>query len=122
MKFSGVAAKEPFIIYTRSPISLPCNLHRCSSRRQEIVATRLLLQGNTQFQQAAALGPNGLTLGPNKVNSPSSEQERQAQGNLGIQNLKIGKDGLIVNDGSRLNSSVLASLPRMAPDVARAVD
>lgn len=29
-----------------------------------------------------------------------------AQGNLGIQNVKIGKDGLIINDGSRLNSSV----------------
>jgi hypothetical protein len=29
-----------------------------------------------------------------------------AQGNLGIQNVKIGKDGLIINDGSRLNSTV----------------
>ena len=68
-----------------------------------------MLQGNTQFQQAAALGPNGLTIGPNKVDAPSTEQARVAEGNLGIQNLKIGKDGLIVNDGSRLNSSVLAS-------------
>ena len=72
------------------------------------------LQGNTQFQQAAALGPNGLTIGPNKVDAPSSEQERQAQGNLGVQNLKIGKDGLVINDGSRLNSSVLASVMTMA--------
>lgn len=86
------------------------------------MATCLLLQGNTQFQQAAALGPNGLTIGPNKVNAPDNEQERQAQGNLGIQDLKIGKDGLIVNDGSRLNSSVLASLPYMAPGVARAAN
>ena len=64
------------------------------------------MQGDTQFQQAAALGPNGLTIGPNKVDTPYSEQARQEQGNWGIQNLKIGKDGLIVNDGSRLNSSV----------------
>lgn len=63
-------------------------------------------QGDTQFTQAAALGPNGLTLGPNKVQEAASEQQRVAQGNLGIQNVKIGKDGLIINDGSRLNSSV----------------
>ena len=81
-----------------------------------------MLQGNTQFQQAAALGPNGLTIGPNKVDAPSSEQERQAQGNLGIQNLKIGKDGLIVNDGSRLNSSVLASLMATAHVSAQCVN
>lgn len=77
-----------------------------------------MLQGNTQFQQAAALGPNGLTIGPNKVDAPASEQQRQAEGNLGIQNLKIGKDGLIVNDGSRLNSSVLARPLPMAQFLA----
>ena len=65
------------------------------------------MQGSTQVTQAAALGPNGLTIGPNKVVT-ESQAERQAQGNLGIQNLRIGKDGLIINDGSRLNSSVQA--------------
>ena len=57
--------------------------------------------GSTQVTQAAALGPNGLTIGPNKVDTETSQAERQAQGNLGIQNLRIGKDGLIINDGSR---------------------
>ena len=73
-----------------------------------MLTTFAAMQGSTQVTQAAALGPNGLTIGPNKVDTETSQAERQAQGNLGIQNLRIGKDGLIINDGSRLNSSVQA--------------
>lgn len=58
------------------------------------------------FQQAARIGPDGLVIGPNKVSSDVNRAADQAQGTLGINNLKVGPDGITVNDGNRLNSTV----------------
>lgn len=61
------------------------------------------------FSQAARIGPDGVVLGPDKASTEVNRAADQALGNFGIKNLKISPDGIQVNDGNRLNSSVTVS-------------
>lgn len=63
------------------------------------------------FSQAARIGPDGLVLGPNKVGPEVNRAADQAQGTLGINNVKVGPNGIVINDGNRLNSTVQVRPP-----------
>jgi len=68
------------------------------------------VQGVDDFSQAARIGPDGVVLGPDKASPEVNRVVDQALGNFGIKNLKLGPDGIKINDGNRLNSSVTVRL------------
>lgn len=63
-------------------------------------------QGVDDYSQAARIGPDGVVIGPDKAGSEVNRAADQALGNFGIKNIKFGPDGLQINEGNRLNSSV----------------
>lgn len=68
-------------------------------------------QGVDDFSQAARIGPDGVVIGPDKAGSEVNRAADQALGNFGIKNIKLGLDGIQINEGNRLNSSVTVPLP-----------
>ena len=71
-------------------------------------AVLLLLQGASDFQQAARLGPDGLVLGPNKAGDLKDRtlSPYDPTIDMRLQNVKLGPDGLQINAGSKTNSTV----------------
>lgn len=67
-------------------------------------------QGVDDFSQAARIGPDGVVIGPDKAGSEVNHAADQALGNFGIKNIKFGLDGVQINEGNRLNSSVTVPL------------
>ncbi|BDA45367.1 hypothetical protein COCOBI_07-1540 [Coccomyxa sp. Obi] len=70
------------------------------------ILSRNPTKGVDDFSQAARIGPDGVVIGPDKAGSEVNRAADQALGNFGIKNLKFGPDGLQINEGNRLNSSV----------------
>ncbi|EIE20121.1 hypothetical protein COCSUDRAFT_48615 [Coccomyxa subellipsoidea C-169] len=70
------------------------------------ILSRNPTQGVDDFSQAARIGPDGVVLGPDKASAEVNRAADQALGNFGVKNLKINPDGIMINDGNRLNSSV----------------
>ncbi len=71
-------------------------------------------QGVDDFSQAARIGPDGVVIGPDKAGSEVNRVADQALGNFGIKNIKFGLDGVQINEGNRLNSSVTVRFPRVS--------
>ena len=58
------------------------------------------------MSRRCAWGPDGVVLGPNKASAQVDRTADLAQGTLGIDNLHLGPNGVLINNGSPLNSSV----------------
>ncbi|CAL8471037.1 g10579 [Coccomyxa elongata] len=70
------------------------------------ILSRNPTKGVDDFSQAARIGPDGVVIGPDKAGSEVNRAADQALGNFGIKNIKFGLDGVQINEGNRLNSSV----------------
>jgi hypothetical protein len=77
------------------------------------VLTRDPTKGQDAYEQALRVGPDGVVVGPNSASARVNRTADLAQGTLGVQNVHVGSSGLLVNNGSPLNSSV--KVPRAAP-------
>ena len=73
------------------------------------VLTRDPVKGQDAYEQTVRVGPDGVVLGPNKASAQVNRTADLAQGTLGIDNLHLGRNGVLINNGSPLNSSVKVS-------------
>ena len=73
------------------------------------VLTRDPVKGQDAYEQTLRVGPDGVVLGPNKASAQVNRTADLAQGTLGIDNLHLGPNGVLINNGSPLNSSVKVS-------------
>lgn len=71
--------------------------------------TRDPVKGQDAYEQTLRVGPDGVVLGPNKASAQVNRTADLAQGTLGIDNLHLGPNGVLINNGSPLNSSVKVS-------------
>ena len=70
------------------------------------VLTRDPTKGQDDYEQSLRVGPDGVVVGPNTTSARVNRTADLAQGTLGVNNLHIGPSGVLINNGSPLNSSV----------------
>ena len=61
------------------------------------------------YAQAARIGPDGVTLGPNNAGVTAQQDDTRDQTDISLKNVKLGPQGLQFNAGSRTNTSVSVS-------------
>lgn len=70
------------------------------------VLTRDPTKGQEDYEQSLRVGPDGVVVGPNTTSARVNRTADLAQGTLGVNNVHIGPSGVLINNGSPLNSSV----------------
>ena len=75
--------------------------------------TRDPKKGQDAYEQALRVGPDGVVLGPNNASAQVDRTADLAQGTLGVDNLHLGPSGVLINNGSPLNSSVKVHIRRL---------
>ena len=93
------------------PSQLTCTAAPPGRRRAQAVQQARMhatVQGG-DYTQAARVGPDGLTLGPNNAGVTAQRDDMRGQTDISLKNVKVGPQGLEFNAGSRTNSSVSVS-------------
>ena len=117
---ANLSKREPCDAYTCSLLSVPVNstTHNWEVTDPSLgaslalgpsgatVLTRDPVKGQDAYEQALRVGPDGVVFGPNDASAHVNRTADLAQGTFGIDNLHLGPTGVLVNNGSPLNSSV----------------
>ena len=75
------------------------------------VLTRDPTKGQDDYEQSLRVGLDGVVIGPNTTSARVNRTADLAQGTLGVNNVHLGPNGVLINNGSPLNSSVKVAGP-----------